>query len=83
MASSVAGNRNDGRALLPGIHQPVEEVGDSRASGAAHHRRLAREIRIGDCREDTVFLVAHVDELDLPFRWSASITGFSASPTIP
>ncbi len=39
---------------------------DSRARSAADDNRSARQIRLGNGREDAVFFMAHMDKLDLP-----------------
>ena len=62
----VARDCDDRGAFLPRIHQPVKQVCNSRARSAAHYDRSAREIGLGNCREDAIFFMAHMDELDLP-----------------
>jgi hypothetical protein len=36
------------------------------AGGSADHDGIAAQIGVGDCREDAIFFMTNVDELDLP-----------------
>src|SRR5579872_4192332 len=40
-------------------------MNDARTSGSTHDRRSACQVRVGNGREGSIFLVANMDELDL------------------
>ncbi len=61
----IAGDRNDRGSFLPRIHQSVEEVHYARAGRSANRHRVPAQVGVGDRGEDTVFLVANMDKLDL------------------
>jgi hypothetical protein len=43
----------------------VEQVGNARPRRTAHYHRVAGEICFGDSREDAIFFVPHMHEIDV------------------